>query len=136
MTYEHGSFFGTSSYSFPVTYKLSTDPENFATASGTQMVVSNGATPDGSPYVVWSSYGSSNGTIIVSSGGSSSVYVNQALGAGNWTEIPTPESTSYTRSLRILQEKETYLLLNGGGVLSGTSNRVTVSLIDLENALI
>lgn len=135
MTYEHGSFFGTSSYSFPVTYKLSTDPESFATAPGIQMVVSNGATPDGSPYVVWSSYGSSNGTIIVSSGGSSSVYVNQALGAGNWTEISTPESTSYTRSLRILQENENYLLLSGGGVLSGTSNRVTASLMDLENAL-
>lgn len=134
MTYEHGSFFGTSSYSFPVTYKLSYDPEKFEEAEGIQMVVSNGNTPDGSPYNVWTPYGGEDGTIIVSSGGSSSIFINKELGAGSWTEIPSTESTSYTRSLRILQENEDYLLLAGGGVLGGTANNVSVSVMDLKQS--
>ncbi|KAL2864083.1 sialidase family protein [Aspergillus lucknowensis] len=135
MTYEHGGDFGTSSYSFPVYYKISSDPENFKAAADHQLIVSNGAKPDGSPYVVWSSYGGANGTIIVSCGGSGSIFINQALGTGEWTEITTPEPTSYSRSLRILQQDAKYLLLNGGGVLSGSSNEVTVTVLNLEDVI-
>jgi hypothetical protein len=135
MTYEYGSFFNTSSYSFPVYYRLSEDPENFLAAPHQKLVVSSGTQPTGSPYNVWSSFGGDNGTIVVSCGSLSTVFVNQALGEGEWTEIATPESASYTRSLRILEQDQKYLLLNGGGVLNGQSNKVTVSVIDLESAL-
>ncbi|KAE8361171.1 hypothetical protein BDV27DRAFT_31353 [Aspergillus caelatus] len=135
MTYEYGSYFGTSDYSFPVYYRISADPENFLAAPHQKLVVSSGTQPTGSPYNVWTPFGGDNGTLVVSCGNLGSVFVNQALGEGEWTEISTPESASYTRSLRILQEKENYLLLNGGGVLQGESNKVTVSVMDLEAAL-
>lgn len=92
--------------------------------------------PTSSPYVVWTSYGGENGTIIASSGTQSTLFVNQALGEGEWTEIESPEAHSYTRSLRVLSEDEgRYLMVHGAGVLSGTSNSVTVSVVDLEESL-
>jgi hypothetical protein len=33
------------------------------------------------------------------------------------------------------EENGRYLLINGGGVLSGTSNTVTVSVVDLKEVL-
>ncbi|KAF7592745.1 hypothetical protein BBP40_012503 [Aspergillus hancockii] len=135
MTYEYGSFFNTSSYSFPVYYRLSEDPEDFLSAPHQKLIVSSGTKPTGSPYNVWSSFGGENGTIVVSSGNEGPVFVNQALGEGEWTEIATPESASYTRALRVLQQDQRFLLLNGGGVLNGEANKVTVSVIDLESVL-
>lgn len=135
MTYEFGSFFGTPYYSFPVYFRLSWDPETFGEAEGHRLVVSDGTQPQSSPYVTWTPYGGPNGTIIVSCGTFSSVFVNQALGEGEWTEVPTPEGVSYTRSLRIFEQNPRFLLLDGAGVLGGTNNKVTVSVMDLEKAL-
>ncbi|KAI9926784.1 hypothetical protein MW887_003880 [Aspergillus wentii] len=136
MTYEYGSYFNTSTYSFPLYYRISADPEDFNSAPHQRLIVSSGVTPTSSPYVTWSPYGGVNGTIIVGSGTQSSVFVNHALGQGEWTEIATPEGTSYTRALRALQEDDgRMLLLNGAGVLQGTNNRVTVSLMDLASVL-
>ncbi|GFG26944.1 hypothetical protein IFM61606_06952 [Aspergillus udagawae] len=134
-TYEYGSFFGTSSYSFPVYFRISSDPENFASAPHQRLVTNTGYVPTSSPYVVWTPYGGVNGTIIVSAYSSSSVFINQALGEGPWREIPTSEPNAYTRSLRILSEDPKMLLINGAGVLNGQSNKVTVTLVNLEEAL-
>lgn len=100
--------------------------------------MSDGTQPASSPYVVWTPYGNSaNGTIIVSCGTASSVFVNQALGEGEWMEIATPEGTSYSRSLRVLQEQggkddgRMLLLMGAGHLPPSTTNRVTDSLVDL-----
>lgn len=98
--------------------------------------MSSGTKPTSSPYVVWTPYGGKNGTIIVSSGTQDNLFVNQALGEGEWTEIKSPEAHSYTRSLRVLSEENgRYLLIHGAGVLLGTSNRVTASVLDLKTVL-
>ncbi|KAJ5684650.1 CAZyme family GH93 [Penicillium maclennaniae] len=134
--YEYGSFFDTATYSFPLYYRLSSDPEDFASSEGIALVASSGTVPTSSPYVVWTEYGGKNGTIIASSGTQSNIFINQALGEGEWTEIASPESASYTRSLRILSEGNgRYLAINGGGVLGGTSNTVSMSVMDLKKAL-
>jgi hypothetical protein len=134
--YEYGSFFNTSSYSFPLYYRLSSNPENFASVEHHKLVVSSGTKPTSSPYVVWTPYGGKNGTIIASSGTESTLFINKALGQGEWTEIASPEAHSYTRSLRVLSEKGgRYLLVNGGGVLSGTANKVTATVMDLKDYL-
>lgn len=135
MTYEYGSFFNTSRYSFPVFYRISADPEAFNDAEDHRLVVSDGAQPESSPYLTWTPYPGNHGTIIVSCGTSSSIFVNQALGKGEWTEIQTPESTSYTRSLRLFQEDRRYLLITGGGVLNGNNNSVTTTSINLKQYL-
>jgi hypothetical protein len=85
--------------------------------------------------VTWTPYGGPDGTIIVSCGTFSSVFINQALGEGEWTEVATPEGTSYTRSLRIFEQDPQFLLINGAGVLNGEENSVTVSVVDLEKAI-
>ncbi|KAJ5683014.1 hypothetical protein N7462_006179 [Penicillium macrosclerotiorum] len=134
--YEYGSYFDTTTYSFPLYYRRSSDPEDFASATGERLVVSSGTEPTSSPYVTWTSYGGTNGTIIASSGSYSTLFINQALGEGEWTEISCSEGTSYSRSLRVLSESnEQYLLVNGAGVSGGTSNSVTVTVVDLGDSL-
>ena len=82
--------------------------------------------------------GGKNGTIIVSSGTRSQVFVNQALGEpGAWRSVDTPEGVSYTRHLRVLESNPNHLLIMGGGKLPpSTTNKITVSVIDLKKALL
>ncbi|KAJ5731539.1 uncharacterized protein N7483_006047 [Penicillium malachiteum] len=136
ITYEHGSFFDTADYSFPVTYRIASNPEEFNSAEPIQLIATDGTEPASAPYVVWTSYGGKDGTIIVSAESSSAVYINQALGEGEWTTIDTPESASYSRSLRILSEGDgNWLVINGGGALGGDDNTVTISVVDLDGTL-
>src|ERR1700712_2861535 len=81
--------------------------------------------------------GGLNGTIIVSSGSNSQIFVNTALGdASAWKTVPTPEEVSYTRHLRVLESDPNHLLIMGGGKLPpSTTNRISVSVIDITNSL-
>lgn len=134
--YEYGSFFNTSSYSFPLYYRIASDPEKFGSAEHKKLIVSSGTKPTSSPYVVWTPYGGKHGTLIASAGTQSTLFINKNLGEGEWTEIESPEGHSYTRSLRVLKgHNGRYLLVNGGGVLLGTSNSVTASVMDLKDVL-
>ncbi|KAI0008748.1 glycoside hydrolase family 93 protein [Xylariaceae sp. FL0662B] len=102
-----------SGYSFPVYYRLSGDPEDFASATHHPIVASGGTVPNGSPYVVWTPAGGENGTIVVSSGCCSQIFVNKALGADDaWESVSTPEG--------------------GGHLPPSTTNKVTVSVISVE----
>lgn len=136
-TYEYGGGPNptASGYSFPVFYRLSADPEKFMEATAHRLRTTDGVIPAGSPYVVWSSVGGKNGTIIVSSGCCSDVYINRALGAeGAWTRLSTPEGVSYTRSLKVFEEDPSYLLIAGGGALPpSTTNKITVSVMKLPS---
>ncbi|OCL12766.1 glycoside hydrolase family 93 protein [Glonium stellatum] len=128
MTYE---FWGAPEASFAVYYRISTDPTNFNASVGRPLIATDGTVPTSSPYVVWSSAGGPLGTLVVSSGSGPQVYLNHVLGApGAWTKVDTPESTSYTRSLRVMPN-ENDILIVGGGVLSGTNNSVTAATIDI-----
>ncbi|KAI0598778.1 Sialidase [Biscogniauxia sp. FL1348] len=125
-------------YRFPVYYRLTADPEDIASAPhhGIASRSADGATttvPNGSPYVVWSPAGGANGTIVVSSGCCSQVFVNRALGAEDaWETVDTPEAASYTRSLHVFQEDPSYVLIAGGGRLPpSTTNKVTISVIQV-----
>ncbi|KAI1653703.1 glycoside hydrolase family 93 protein [Daldinia decipiens] len=133
-TYEYGGGSNpANSGTFPVYYRLSSDPENFNAAAHHVLKTTDGSVPSGSPYVVWSSAGGANGTIIVSSGCCSQVYINKALGDENsWTKVSTPEGTSYTRSLHVFQEDPTSFLIAGGGRLPpSTTNKVTISVMNV-----
>jgi hypothetical protein len=135
MTYEYGGGPAiTSSYQFPVYFKIASDPEQFGAEKGVSLKTTDGTIPTGSPYVVWSPVGGKNGTIFVSASSSSDVYVNKGLGEGPWTKIETPEKAAYSRHLRILkgEGKGTRLLIMGAGVLPpSTTNRVEVSVVDV-----
>lgn len=137
MTYEWGHNF-SGSYSFPVTYRINANPLDFDSSEPVGIVASNtGTTPTGSPYVVWSSVGGENGTIVVSCGNLGSVFTNQALGAADqWFERETPQPTAYTRHLRVFEEDPDKLLIMGAGVLPpSTTNEVSLSVVSIEGLL-
>lgn len=132
MTYE----FGGSPDGFAAYYRLSTDPLAFNSATGYRITATDGTVPTSSPYVVWTSAGGTNGTIIVSANSNSEVFVNTALAAPGsaWRKIATPQARSYTRSLQVLPDPN-LILLAGGGTLGGSTNKVSASVMNITAAL-
>jgi hypothetical protein len=133
-TYEYGGGPAiTTSYQFPVYFKIAANPEKFNAATGLSIKATDGTIPNGSPYVVWSPVGGVNGTIIVSCGTMSQIFVNTQLGEGPWRKVDAPEGTSYTRHLRVMNNDSSKLLLMGGGKLPpSTTNKITVSVMDIS----
>jgi hypothetical protein len=130
LTYENGGGGNYSTYQFPVYYRFSDSPLTFDTAVD-YPIQQGSAYPNGSPYLVWSPAGGVNGTIVVSAGSSSNVWVNKALGDVNsWTSVTTPQPKSYTRSLGVMNNAS-HLLILGGGVLNGKANTVSLSVVDM-----
>lgn len=128
MTYE---FYGATEADFAVYYRISSDPLNFNASVGHVIQTTDGLIPVSSPYVVWTPVGGELGTIVVSCGDESGIFLNHAIGApGAWTNVATPEGVSYTRSLRVLDQTGR-ILIAGGGVLSGTNNSVTASVVNV-----
>ncbi|TAQ85831.1 hypothetical protein B7494_g5853 [Chlorociboria aeruginascens] len=128
MTYEFGGgpTVTGGDYSFPVYYRTNESPLDFNNSIGYPVITEAGIQPVGSPYITWSPVGGPNGTILVSSGGLSQVFVNQALGAIDaWKSIPTPEGVSYTRHLRVLSNSNHLLIIGGGQLPPSTTNSIT-----------
>lgn len=122
-------------YSFPVYYRVNDNPLNFNSSIGYPLVSDTGVQPTSSPYITWAPAGGENGTIIVSSGTYSQVFTNQALGdVSAWKVVPTPEGISYTRHLRVLNNPDHLLIMGGGHLPPSTTNKITVSVIDLEQS--
>lgn len=139
MTYECGgcpTVTGTA-YEFPVYYRINANPLLFNSSIGYPLVTDTGIQPTSSPYITWSPVGGADGTIIVSCGTLTEIFVNQELGAVDaWKSVNTPEGVSYSRSLRVFKEIPDHLLIAGAGHLPpATTNRVTVSVIDLLKSL-
>ncbi|KAH8819551.1 glycoside hydrolase family 93 protein [Xylogone sp. PMI_703] len=135
MTYEYGGGPGFDTYSFPVYYRINENPLKFNDSVG-YPVVAGSTHPQSSPYVTWSPVGGPHGTILVSCGTLSQVFVNQELGAENaWKQFPTPEGVSYTRHLRVLSNPDHLLIMGAGHLPPSTTNEVTVSVLDLKASL-
>jgi hypothetical protein len=138
MTYEYGggpTVSGTG-YAFPVYYRINENPLDFNSSIGQPLVSNDGIQPTSSPYITWSPTGGENGTIVVSSGTYSQVFTNQALGdEAAWKTVPTPEGVSYSRHLRVLSNPDHLLIIGAGHLPPSTTNKVTVSVIDLEESL-
>jgi hypothetical protein len=133
MTYE---FYGAPEAAFAVYYRVSNSPLTFDSAPGYVIRSDDGSVPVSSPYNVWTPVGDSKGTIAVSCGTLTEVFLHSGdiSKGGNWTKVPTPEGSSYTRSLRVRTNPDR-LLIAGGGVLGGGNNRVTVSEVSVTGLL-
>jgi hypothetical protein len=116
------------------TCRLSTDPTNFNAAAGHPIKTGPGVVPTSSPYVVWTPAGGPDGTVVVSTNSDSGVFThNQFAKPGvAWNHTSTPESASYSRHLRVMPNNKDILVM-GGGVLSGTSNKVTVAVFAIAS---
>ncbi|KAJ9625572.1 hypothetical protein H2203_004329 [Taxawa tesnikishii (nom. ined.)] len=129
MTYE---FYGATEGAFSVYYRIADSPLLFNEAQGQVIRATDGTIPVGSPTNVWTPSGGPLGTIAVSAGSNSEIFLNHALGApGAWIKVATPEPISYTRFLMVLPDEDR-LLITGGGVLSGTNNSVTTTAFDIS----
>lgn len=117
----------------PVHYRIASSPLKFLSAPDFQLISQDGTKPNGSPYVVWTPAGGPHGTIVISSGGRSELFANRNLGAPGtaWVKISTPSPTQYTRSLLVMEDPR-YILIVGGGVLEGKSNKITAVSIDIS----
>lgn len=130
MTYE---FYGAPEAPFAVYYRLNENPLDFNSSPGHALIAQDGTVPVSSPYNIWTPAGGSSGSIVVSCGTLSEVFVNHELGApGSWDKVSTPEGISYTRNLRVLPDPN-QILITGGGPLSGLNNSVTTSSIDVPS---
>ncbi|KAK8070030.1 glycoside hydrolase family 93 [Apiospora phragmitis] len=93
-----------------------------------------GTRPTSSPYVVvWN-----NDTIVLSAGSGSQLFVNRQLGdPAAWVEYATPQPGAYSRGLALLgpADPDALLLVGAGGLPPSTTNRVSVSVIDLRATL-
>ncbi|RYP16759.1 hypothetical protein DL765_004936 [Monosporascus sp. GIB2] len=116
-----------------VHYRLTRDPLNVLSARDYSLVSDKGLRPVSSPYVVWSSVGGPNGTIVVS-GGNDQIFVNRRLGdPAAWKEHRVPQPRAYSRGLTLFNNDDNKLLLIGAGWLPPSStNRVSVSVVDLK----
>jgi hypothetical protein len=140
LTYENGGApipgVPAANYSFPAYYRISASPLTFDSAEGLPISTPDGTYPQSSPYCVWSPLGGLNGSIIVSTGTHSEVFVNQALGdVGAWQKLETEERVSYSRSLRLDYEGRRLLIAGGGLLPPSENNSVTIGSIDLGEAL-
>jgi hypothetical protein len=91
----------TNKNTFPVYYKIASSLEGFAKEPARKLDVNTRAQPNGSPFVTWTPLGGVNGTIVVSTSDSNSVFINQALTEGSWKEVGTPAGRAYSREVRI-----------------------------------
>lgn len=130
MTYE---FFGASEEAFAVYYRISESPLTFDSKEGTFLSPADGTVPVGSPYNVWTPAGGPQGTIVVSDGNHRELYLNKKNGDPNaWTTLATPAGRSYTRSLLVLPNDPSRIMIIAGGVLGGEDNSVLVTTIDID----
>ncbi|KAI1341457.1 glycoside hydrolase family 93 protein [Xylariaceae sp. FL0016] len=119
-------------------YRMTSNPLDINGASTTYTMKSTkGTNPSSSPYVVWSSIGGANGSIVLSAGSASQIFVNRKLGDPSaWIEYSTPQPNAYARGLALLQGSDNMLVIIGAGSLPPSStNKVSVSTIDLKTTL-
>lgn len=127
MTYE---FVGAEEANLAVYYRISDSPLTFDSKPGMVVRATDGTIPIGSPTNVWTPAGGPLGTIVVSSGDGTEVFLNHDLGAGAWTKYHTPAGASYTRNLMVMRDPS-QILITGGGALGGQNNNVLATSIDV-----
>ena len=122
MTYELCS---TAGGSCPVNYKIASSPLDFASATGTQIVLNDGSDPCCQPYVVWTPSGGADGTIVVSDGGQTALAVNTEGGnSADWKSEGSNAPGGYSRALMIMPDGNTVMTLTGGYHNSDYLNQV------------
>ncbi|KAI0130566.1 BNR/Asp-box repeat protein [Xylariales sp. AK1849] len=137
IVYENGGTSVSEAYSFPVYYRIASDPRKFLEAPAHYINTTTGDIPVSSPYVVWSPVGGPQGSIIVSGGGQQPLYINRDGGNPDaWVTYNISAPAAYTRNLRILQEDPDYLMVLGAGHLPPSStNNVTDSVYRISEIL-
>jgi len=132
--YPGGQSWGEGRY--PVYYHIANSPLEFITDPG-KPILANGYQPSSSPYVVWSSVGGPNGTIVVSDADHNGVFINEHLGAADqWRYKLTEAPAAYSRALAIWNGQPNKLGIISAASFNDAANNITspvsISTIDLD----
>ena len=132
VTYEGVNFGGDSQ----VYMKFSSDGTNWGSASslGTALQTAGGAYVGGTPYIMWSPAGGSNGTLIVSGkydintpNTDREFLINTNLGQGNWTMIPAAVQWQGGGNQLSGWSQGMIPTADGQGVIQMSSSQITVN---------
>jgi hypothetical protein len=114
----------------PVYYKIASDPEDFGSVTGVQLVTTDGRRPDGDPYVTWLPTGGPNGTIVVQAYSDQQLYKSTDNGA-TWVRMFSNTVQGYSRGLLPLADGKSLLVTRGGNLANrGSQNVVTYGIDD------
>lgn len=121
MTFEYGN--APSPWtSFQAGYKISNDPTSWDDKEWIPVKAQDGTVPVGSPYVIWTSVGGANGTIVMNASNDGHLYLNKANGDRNaWTRLSTASGQQYTRSLAVGFNPKDIVIVGGGEWFEFTS---------------
>ncbi|KFY24411.1 hypothetical protein V493_05250 [Pseudogymnoascus sp. VKM F-4281 (FW-2241)] len=113
---------------YPIYYKIANNPLDFRYADGFPLIAGD-STGNGSPYVVWSSVGGGNGTLIASDADTQDVWTNQEVGRPDkWVKRPQPGKSAYSRTLHVSRKNPDHLLIFSGATYDDTADGPQIPL--------
>jgi hypothetical protein len=128
-TYENG---GAPEGDFAVYFKISSNPLSFGSVTGKPLKTTDGYVPTSSPFNIYTSAGGSSGTLVVSANSDSDLFINHNYGQGAWTRLSSQGGNGYSRSLAVGYNPKDILIVNGGRLGQGSTNKVTASARDVN----
>lgn len=125
---------------YPVYYVMADSPLEFGKEKGQPIVIQNITAPNASPYVVWTSFGGPNGTIIVSDADRARVYTNSYGGdVDKWEEHGTPAGAVYSRAIQISKNHPNRLTIYGGETFDNMRSKLytpfSATVVEVETVL-
>lgn len=110
---------------YPVHYRIADSPLEFENVTDYRLQAQDGTVPNSGPYVVWTPAGGPNGTLVVSDGKYSELFLNTKNGDPDaWTKVTTGLGISYTRALQVMRNSSVILVVDGG-LYGGRNTSVT-----------
>jgi len=99
---------------YPIYYKLANNPFDFRYSDGFPLIA-NESTGNGSPYIVWTSAGGKNGTLILSDADTQEVFTNRFVGrVDKWEMKRQPGRAAYSRCLMVPKREPDRLYVFSG----------------------
>jgi hypothetical protein len=113
----------------PVYYKIASNPENFGSSTGIQLVTTDDIRPQANPYNTWLPTGGPDGTIVVSAYSDQQLYESTDDGT-SWVRMFSNTVSGYSRGLLPLADGKSVLVTNGGVLTTNGTNKVTYGIDD------
>jgi hypothetical protein len=113
----------------PVYYKIASNPEDFGSVTGVQLVTTDGIKPQANPYVTWMPTGGPDGTIVVQAYSDQQLYKSTDYGA-TWVRMFSNTVSGYSRGLLPLADGKSLLVTRGGVLTTNGTNKVTYGIDD------
>lgn len=123
---------GASENNCAVYFKISSDPTKFSSVTGQPLKDTSGNTPGSSPVNVWTKVGSDKGTLVVSAYSDNDLFINRNYGVGAWSRLSSQGGAAYSRGLQVGYNPKDILIINGGRLGGGNTNKVTASARDVN----